>query len=69
MQSLAKKFKNQSGLTLIETLIATAIGVLVLATSFKLFTAQQDALTSTNEKTSIRADGVCRQTNVVSELI
>ena len=57
MQSLAKKFKNQSGLTLVETLIATAIGVLVLATSFKLFTAQQDALTSTNEKTSIRADG------------
>ena len=57
MQSLAMKLKNQSGLTLIETLIATAIGVLVLATSFKLFTAQQDALISANEKTSIRSDG------------
>ena len=56
-QSLINKFDNQSGLTLIETLIATAIGVLVLGTAFKLFTAQQDTLTSSTEKTSIRADG------------
>ena len=57
MQSLAVKIKNQSGLTLIETLIATIIGALVLAVSFKVFTAQQDSLISSNEKTSIRSDG------------
>lgn len=57
MNSPAMKFKNQSGLTLIETLIATAIGALVLAVSFKVFIAQQDSLTSSNQKTSIRSDG------------
>ena len=57
MQSLAMKFKNQSGITLIETLIATAIGVLVLATSYKLFIVQDDALTLANKNNTIRSDG------------
>ena len=56
-RSFIKKFKNQSGLTLLETLVAAALGVLVIAISFKIFTAQQDALTLSNQKNSIRSNG------------
>jgi len=56
-QFILKKISNNSGLTLIETLMATAIGVLVLAAGYKIFTAQQDTLISMNQKNVIRADG------------
>jgi Flp pilus assembly pilin Flp len=67
-QSLLRRFNNQSGLTLIETLIATAIGVLVLATSYKLFTAQDDALTLANKNNVIRSDGRLAVETLAKEL-
>ena len=67
-QFLAKKFNNESGLTLIETLIATAIGVLVLATSYKIFTAQQDALKLTSQKNLIRSNGRLAVETIAREL-
>jgi hypothetical protein len=68
IQSLDKKLENQSGLTFLETLIATAISVFLLAASFKLFTTQQDSFTSANEKTLIRSFGRLAVESLAKEL-
>ena len=52
-----KNLNNQSGVTLTETLMATAVGVVIIATTFTIFNAQQDSLTSANEELLIHSKG------------
>ena len=52
-----KNLNNQSGVTLTETLMATAIGVVIIAATFTIFNAQQDSLTSANEELLIHSKG------------
>ena len=52
-----KKFLDERGFTIVEMLIASLIGVIVLGATIYIFTLQEDVLNSENSSTDIRAKG------------
>jgi prepilin-type N-terminal cleavage/methylation domain-containing protein len=57
MRYNSKSLQNERGFTLIELMIAAAIGVLALGVAISIFTTQQTVLKKENAATNLRAKG------------